>query len=125
MNKNKAFKLAEALESGKYKQGQGWLNKNNQFCCLGVACEINNVPKIEDVKPDQMKYDHSLIGISGPIAKKLTGFSTKDGSFIKPIKVRRKSGRLRTYVSLMGMNDEGLSFKFIAKILRKHYKNII
>lgn len=30
----------QALESGKYKQGRKWLNKNQSFCCLGVACEV-------------------------------------------------------------------------------------
>lgn len=35
----------EALESGEYKQGEGYLRKRNPdgeetFCCLGVACEV-------------------------------------------------------------------------------------
>lgn len=29
-----------ALRSGKYKQGQKWLNKSGALCCLGVACEV-------------------------------------------------------------------------------------
>lgn len=30
----------EALRSGKYKQTQGRLERDNKFCCLGVACEV-------------------------------------------------------------------------------------
>lgn len=30
-----------ALESGDYKQGTGYLRtKNNEFCCLGVLCDL-------------------------------------------------------------------------------------
>jgi hypothetical protein len=29
-----------ALRSGKYRQGKGFLQKNNKFCCLGVLCDI-------------------------------------------------------------------------------------
>lgn len=35
-----AKKLVEALRSGRFKQGQGYLNKNGELCCLGVACEL-------------------------------------------------------------------------------------
>lgn len=33
-------KWLEALRSGKYEQGEGRLNKDNQFCCLGVLCDL-------------------------------------------------------------------------------------
>lgn len=29
-----------ALRSGKYKQGHGVLHKGDQYCCLGVLCEL-------------------------------------------------------------------------------------
>lgn len=29
-----------ALESGKYRQAQGKLKKEEGFCCLGVACDL-------------------------------------------------------------------------------------
>lgn len=32
--------LAEALESGKYKQGRGVLREGDCFCCIGVACDL-------------------------------------------------------------------------------------
>jgi len=36
----------EALRSGKYKQGRMCLKRDNEYCCLGVLCEINN--KLEE-----------------------------------------------------------------------------
>lgn len=37
-------KWVSALKSGKYKQGSGYLrNVNDEFCCLGVACDLVGV----------------------------------------------------------------------------------
>jgi hypothetical protein len=41
-------KWIEALKSGKYKKGKGVLNKrNNEYCCLGILVEIENLSKKE------------------------------------------------------------------------------
>jgi len=32
----------EALRSGKYEQGQQYLQKDDKFCCVGVLCDIIN-----------------------------------------------------------------------------------
>lgn len=38
----------KALRSGNYKQGRAILRTlDNEFCCLGVFCDINNVPAKE------------------------------------------------------------------------------
>ena len=48
MTKTKLFQKTwiEALKSGKFRQAQGALrkdgNKKPKFCCLGLACVINN-----------------------------------------------------------------------------------
>lgn len=34
----------EALRSGKYAKGNYRLRKYNNFCCLGVLCEVQGVP---------------------------------------------------------------------------------
>ena len=46
MNPEIKAKWIEALRSGKYEQGQGKLNKNGKFCCLGVLCEVMNYGKL-------------------------------------------------------------------------------
>ena len=41
MKKHVMKKWVEALRSGEYKQGIGWLVDNDDnFCCLGVLCNI-------------------------------------------------------------------------------------
>jgi hypothetical protein len=39
MNDN-AKKWVAALRSGKYKQGRKFLRYKDEYCCLGVACEL-------------------------------------------------------------------------------------
>jgi len=62
--KKQAQKWADALRSGKYKQGRHQLQFEDGYCCMGVACEVFIKPKdlelycgrIEGVLPrDQRK----------------------------------------------------------------------
>lgn len=39
-------KWIEALKSNDYQQGQYYLEKDNLYCCLGVACKVLN-PKLD------------------------------------------------------------------------------
>lgn len=46
MKKEVAKAWVEALRSGKYKQGKGWLRQEEPgveptFCCLGVLCDLS------------------------------------------------------------------------------------
>lgn len=36
-----------ALRSGKYRQGEGWLEKQGSYCCLGVLLKIKGVEPAE------------------------------------------------------------------------------
>lgn len=52
----------EALESGEYKQGHGQLEKDGQFCCLGVLCDLAIKDGVEverkiDTVTGNMLYD--------------------------------------------------------------------
>ncbi len=40
MKTDVALKWAEALESDRFKQGRGALNRDGKVCCLGVLCEL-------------------------------------------------------------------------------------
>lgn len=40
MNQEIKKQWVEALRSGKYKQGKFKLKRNDQYCCLGVLCDI-------------------------------------------------------------------------------------
>lgn len=49
MTKSKAKKWSEALRSGKYKQTrEGYLRNGEYYCCVGVLCEINGEPTMEE-----------------------------------------------------------------------------
>jgi hypothetical protein len=37
-----------ALRSGEYKQGIGYLNRADKFCCLGVLCDISEVDQWDE-----------------------------------------------------------------------------
>jgi hypothetical protein len=51
MKREIAHKWINALRSGKYKQGRNVLrNQNDEFCCLGVLCDISGI--YEWKKPD-------------------------------------------------------------------------
>lgn len=47
LNREFAEKWVAALRSGEYKQGTNYLfnESKDSYCCLGVACVINNVDK--------------------------------------------------------------------------------
>jgi hypothetical protein len=36
-------KWVEALRSGRYKQGRGCLRSGDNYCCLGVLCDVSGV----------------------------------------------------------------------------------
>lgn len=51
MKQEIAKEWIDRLRSGKYKQGKRYLERNGQYCCLGVLCEIaaeNGIVKKED-----------------------------------------------------------------------------
>lgn len=45
MNQKIAERWADALRSGQYEQGSGYLHKvDGSYCCLGVLCELYGDP---------------------------------------------------------------------------------
>lgn len=57
MEQEIADRWADALESGKYKQGKFLLNSPEGFCCLGVLCEIAvEDGVVEKIDPDGSGY---------------------------------------------------------------------
>ena len=81
-------KWIEALRSGKYEQGQMFLNRSNTYCCLGVLCEISvSDSDIEKrFKDSTICYDDCEYELSYELKKKFD--LTEDQCLI-----------------LMGMND--------------------
>lgn len=107
MKKVIAMKWAKALESGKYKQGKGELYLKGKYCCLGVLCEL--APKSKITKRFRGKITGGTL-ISQPRVKKWAEMKYHNGTF--------------TGGSLVNLNDNGMSFKGIAQLIRKEWKNL-
>jgi hypothetical protein len=113
MNPEWKEKWITALRSGEYQQGKGSLrNSYNQFCCLGVFCDIY-IKK----NPDRAKWEDNTntfiiddlrYGVYlAPIFKEIAGFSENEFYDCN--------------VALMVMNDNGMTFKEIADIIEKEF----
>jgi hypothetical protein len=91
-------KWIEALRSGHYEQGQGYLRHANQFCCLGVLCDLN------DPANWRRSGDSYTYVVGHDVCKGLLPFDLKD-----------KASITREHeCEIAGMNDDGMSFIEIA-----------
>lgn len=100
----------EALESGKYCQGNGALVKGYSYCCLGV---FGSIKGLDDEDMEGYNIPRQLMTHEFLFPKCLLGENT---------------GRKSTFVDkLVDLNDGDInrniqpkSFKKIAKYIRKH-----
>ena len=91
-----------ALRSGKYTQGRGELKSaNNEYCCLGVLCEIAKAPCV--YRYGSNWYDNSRIALSKAMCEDVGLFSRYGGR-----KDRKEN------VCLSDLNDSGYTFEQIA-----------
>jgi hypothetical protein len=111
MKKEIAEKWAEALESGKYKQGRHYLRVGDEFCCLGVLCEI----AIE-----------SGVGVSSQTTMDGEVYRYEETTKQLPRSVQVWAG-VRTAIGsvnggycLAEYNDSGKTFNQIADIIRQN-----
>lgn len=140
MNDN-AKLWVEALESGQYKQGRGLLNQEidgvNQYCCLGVACEVYNkanpdkelcVEKINTQSPFNevfnVLYDKESAFLP-KIVQEWLGLKSINGSYIEgtvSITVDNKYSNTSISIDnkLTTQNDSGKSFKEIAGLIKSN-----
>lgn len=109
--------LSQALRSGEYEQGKGYLKVQNEdgvkYCCLGVACEI-----FRDQYPGVLKEKTAPIG-SFPCQT----FGLEEHSGVLPKVVSEwlgfwsQAGSFSPSESLTGLNDVGVGFSEIAQII--------
>lgn len=100
-------KWINALRSGKYKQGKGLLQKEKNYCCLGVACKVL-IPK-----------DELLVDFSGFIRGSLPYQQRNAPEWLKDINDDFKEKAYRTLTSLNDKHDH--SFDEIADLLEIVY----
>lgn len=104
---------AIALRSGEYKQGQGALQQNGKFCCLGVACDLYQKyvgGLAESGESNYICYN----GCGGFLPHQVCEWLdiTEDGRLTMGVAVG-----CPTYTSLYLMNDGGASFNHIADVI--------
>lgn len=137
--------VADALESGDYEQGKGWLERDGKLCCLGVACRIFqekegglNIgpeggewvdpgwPDVDPAWPDG--EHHGAIAFNGETShlpyqvRDWLGFrlSTGEWNLDEPIDINvlDEEGDTRWVTALTTANDDGMLFKDIADFFR-------
>lgn len=107
---NAALKWLKALRSGYYKQGKGHLNDGDAFCCLGVACELYRREHSLEMSMDGegiVSYDGEKFLLPHKVMEWLE-LSTPEGDWL---------GDEFACDSLADLNDSGLSFEDIAKVI--------
>ena len=90
----------EALRSGEYQQGRRYLKKGDNYCCLGVLCELAD-------EPEEVKGVYTLFG------DKL--------SFPSPELLHKVGLEIKMAKRLTELNDFGVSFGAIADELEEYY----
>ena len=96
----------KALEDGEYRQARGQLYRKGGFCCLGVACKLYNKEKNKVLK---YRKDGDLENF--PEVRDWLGLRNESGSFSAGIEGVDA-------LDLVSLNDDGSSFKEIAKVIR-------
>jgi hypothetical protein len=104
-----AQRWANALRSGKYKQGVFKLQSEEGHCCLGVACEIF-IPKDKQKRfeADNNRLFGGMPGFEQPNAPQWLSSINRDFT--------RKTG-----AGLSDLNDDGYSFDEIADLIELVY----
>lgn len=116
MDKDLKQKWLEALRSGKYKQGTGFLRRgqggSDKFCCLGVLCDI--------VRPEDWLPKTDFDGVV--CYKTATNLGTM---YMPPQSVGKLLGDklfngVNATQTLASKNDDGESFEEIAKWIEEN-----
>ena len=121
MKKSKAMQLVKALRTGGYRQGKEVLvNDKDEFCCLGVACNISKT-NLDWIKSHRYWY-------IGNDYRTLPGEIRKEFGFYSDTGCRRDGNDLffwgsgKSYDSLADANDSGETFEAIADYIEENWQ---
>lgn len=105
-NRENLTKLSNALRSGEYRQGMGMLRtKDNEFCCLGVACDLY-------AKENGLDWQEIADG-----SWKFNGYRNYLPSEVASWLGIDRWGDFNQETALSSMNDAGATFEEIADII--------
>ena len=135
-------KWVEALRSGEYKQGRGYLkvteNGEARYCCLGVACELLRESGVDvtwekgnsggpNSDPNITYFSAYAEGVgSGGILP--SSLAARIGTGRDPVVVISETTRgfskslpfAHTEFALSTLNDNGVPFSEIANLIEEH-----
>lgn len=118
-------KWVAALRSGKYQQGRNMLRPNdNQFCCLGVLCDISGLGKWEDERGDDITFytvgEDTSETVLPATVRRWAGMRHYEGEFTEKDQLG-----VPVIQKLSGLNDSGRwSFEDIADIIEKNWEKL-
>lgn len=120
VNRGNMLKWVEALESGEYTQGPGYLHNpaDDTWCCLGVACDVAAKAGVnlgwETVTDNIERFGTAIYFLPLLVQEWLGMADPADGGAARNPSL---SGRGATW-----WNDEAhLSFEGIAQLIRNEY----
>lgn len=116
----------QALESDKYKQGQGVLHRGNEFCCLGVACDLLKDELTINQVASLTRYNGEYQVLPALVVEKL---HLRDNCGLFALSIERINtsfeGETIICASLTELNDSGgYTFKEIAAYIRANPENV-
>lgn len=111
MNKRIKKSWIKALRSGKYEQGEGALRKGDQFCCLGVLCDLHAKATGDQWDADSNGYSyHGARAMLPEAVANWAGINDDDP----------KLGPRRISKHAAATNDSGKDFSYIADRIEKY-----
>lgn len=101
--------LVDALRSGTYRQGAGFLRLGDRYCCLGVACDVLGM-RWRKYNDDGVWAIGDVIGVLPSTARRALGWRDADGG----LRVRNRDG---IQLTLADLNDAGFTLAQIADVI--------
>lgn len=118
MHKEIADKLSAALTSGEYGQAKLTLRAADDYCCLGVLCDLYR----KEVDPTAEWYGSVFLGEANVLPREVqewAGMRSDIGIFD-----RIDGGTGYATECLSVLNDNGMSFNEIAGVIQEHYEEL-
>lgn len=121
LRKDVKAKWLAALRSGEYKQGRHYLARNDQYCCLGVLCEVAikdglDLKKTQHYGVKSYGVTRNDMGLPREVVEYAFWKKRRPSLSSGDAMVNTEDGRQRW---LSTLNDNGVSFAEIADAIER------
>ena len=123
MKKEIKDKWIKALRSGEFTQGKGFLEKKGRYCALGVLSllSLGEGQCTWNQQGEVGRYDNKRFTLSHNTMV-WAGIGQKEERFLEPGAGRLEFSYKGKLTSILELNDMGLTFMALAKIIEKHWE---